>query len=70
MALSNQTIQNLASAIAPEVIDYIEKSEEYVEFMMEMLPQAIKEKLGPIDEQLATELEFCVMDRIYLKQSH
>jgi len=34
MALSNQTISNLASALVPEVIDYIYEDERWCEFLM------------------------------------
>jgi len=64
MTLSNKAIQSLAEVLAPEVIDYIHEDERYVEFMMEIIPDAIQDKLGPISEELMNELPMCVMDRI------
>jgi len=45
MALSNQTISNLASALVPEVIDYIYEDERWCEFLHEIVPDALKDKL-------------------------
>jgi len=68
MALSEQTISNLASALVPEVIDYIYEDQRWCEFMHEVIPDALKDKLGKIDEDLKFELAMCIMDRISLKK--
>jgi hypothetical protein len=67
MALSEQTISNLASALVPEVIDYIYEDQRWCEFMHEVIPDALQDKLGEIDEDLKFELALCIMDRIGLK---
>lgn len=64
MALSNKTIQNLASALKQEVIDYIHDDERYVMFMQEVIIDAISEKLGEIEDDTLYELSFAVMDEI------
>jgi hypothetical protein len=68
MALSHQTINKLASALVPEVIDYIYQDERWCEFMHEVIPDALQEQLGEIDEELKFELAICIMDRICFKQ--
>jgi hypothetical protein len=68
MALSEQTISNLASALVPEVIDYIYEDQRWCEFMHEVIPDALQDKLGEIDEDLKFELAMCIMDRISLKK--
>jgi len=68
MALSNQTISNLASALVPEVIDYIYEDQRWCEFMHEVVPDALKDKLGEIDEDLKFDLAMCIMDRICFKK--
>jgi hypothetical protein len=68
MALSPQTVSNLASALVPEVIDYIYEDERWCEFMHEVVPDALQYKLGQIDEDLKFELAMCIMDRICFKQ--
>ena len=68
MTLSCKTINNLASALVPEVIDYIYQDERWCEFMQEVIPDALQDKLGEVDEDLKFDLAMCIMDRITLKQ--
>ena len=68
MALSEQTISNLASALVPEVVDYIYEDMRWCEFLHEIVPDALQDKLGNIDEALKFELAMCIMDRISLKK--
>lgn len=68
MALSSKTISNLADALVPEVIDYIYLDERWCEFMQQVVPDALKDKLGEIDEDLQFDLAMCIMDRICLKK--
>jgi hypothetical protein len=68
MALSNQTISNLASSLVPEVIDYIYQDQRWCEFMHEIVPDALQDKLGKIDDDLKFDLALCIMDRICLKK--
>ena len=68
MALSDQTINNLASALTSEVIDYIYQDDRWCDFMQEIIPDALDDKLGPIDENLKYELAMCIMDRICFKK--
>ena len=64
MALSSKTIQSLCKVITPEVIEEIFSSDAYVEFMMNSIPNAIQEKMGPLDDELLGELSFMVFDNI------
>jgi len=68
MALSNKTVNALASALAQEVIDYIHEDERYAEFMVEVIPDAITDKIGNIDDDLRIELVFCIMDKICFRK--
>jgi hypothetical protein len=70
MALSNKTIQNLSAALTPEVIDYIFQDERWVDFLHEIIPDAIECKIGGIDEDLKFELSLCIMDKICLKSAN
>jgi hypothetical protein len=65
MTLSNQTYNKLASALAPEVIDYIHKDERYVLFLQEIIPDAVVDKMGKIDDEVLFELSMCIMDKIF-----
>jgi hypothetical protein len=64
MALSNKTIQKLSNALTSEVVEYIENDERYAEFLMEVIPDAVSEKLGSHDAELITELSMCIMENI------
>jgi hypothetical protein len=67
MSLSNATFNKLADALKSEVVSYIVQDERYVEFLMDMIPDAIQEKLGPMDDTVLYELSMCVMEKIELK---
>ena len=41
MALSNQTVQSLSDALAPEVVEYILNDERWVKFLHEVVHDAI-----------------------------
>ena len=66
MSLSNATFNKLADALKSEVVSYILQDERYVEFLMDMIPDAIQEKLGPMDDIVLYELSLCVMEKIEL----
>ena len=67
MALSNKTIQNLAIALTPEVINYIYSDERYADFMLQMITEAVKNQLKSEDCMLVGEISCCVMDNITFK---
>jgi hypothetical protein len=69
MALSEKTISKLSDALVPEVIDYIYEDTRWVEFLHEIVPDAVTSKIGGLDEELLFELSMVIMDRIILKQS-
>jgi hypothetical protein len=67
MTLSNATFNKLADALKSEVVNYILQDESYVEFLMEIIPSAIQEKLGPMDDIVLYELSLCVMEKLELR---
>lgn len=67
MALSNKTIQNLAIALTPEIINYIYADEGWVNYMMEVIPEAVATKLKTEDYDLVAEIAMAVLDNITLK---
>lgn len=62
--LNNNTISKLAKALTPEVIDYITESDEFVQFLHTLVPEAIDKKLGKLDEDLSFELGLSVIENI------
>ena len=69
MALSTKSIQDIASALVPDVIKYIDEDSRYVDFMQEVIPDAIQSYLGNVDEDLKFELSMCIMDKISFYKS-
>lgn len=67
MALSNETYNKLAEALVPEVVEYMFEDSRWVDFMHEMIPEAIKHNMGEIDPDVLYELSLCVMDKIAFK---
>ena len=67
MALSNKTIQNLAIALTPDVIDDIFMDERWVDLMMEVVPEIVAKNLQTEDCCLVVELSQCIMDNIEMR---
>ena len=67
MALSNKTIQNLAIALTPEIINYIYADDGWVNYMMEVIPEAVATQLKTEDYDLVAEIAMAVLDNIVLK---
>jgi hypothetical protein len=70
MTLTTKSIQEIASALVPDVIKYIEEDSRYVDFMQEVVPDAIQFYLGSVDEDLKFELSLCIMDKILFRKSN
>jgi hypothetical protein len=67
MALSEKTIQNLAIALTPEIINYIYADEGWMNYMMEVIPEAVATQLKTEDYDLVAEIAMAVLDNITLK---
>lgn len=69
MTLSSKSVNDIADALTPEVINSIQENEDWVDFMMETIPDILEEKLGKIQMDVMMDLTMCIMDRITLRQS-
>lgn len=69
MNLSHKAFLDLSKALAPEVVSFIEKDERYAQFMMSIIPEAIKHYMGEMDSELSFELSCHIMDSIYLDRA-
>jgi hypothetical protein len=67
MSLSAKTVKNLAIALTPEVIAYIYEDQRWCDLLHEIIPDAVQDKLGNVDEDLKFELSLCIMDKIILR---
>jgi hypothetical protein len=63
--LSESTVRKLADVLTPEAVKYIQESEKYAEFMMNMFSEFISQQMGEMDGILKDEIRFLLMDRIY-----
>lgn len=64
MGLSNNTYDNLADVMKTEVLDYIRKDCRYKEFMIQIISDAIKDKLGKMNDEVLLKLSVCVMNKL------
>lgn len=67
MALSNKTMNRLADAMAPEVVNYILEDDRWTEFIVELISDAIVAKLGILEGDLHGELAYSISERLLLK---
>lgn len=67
MTLSNETKIKLAHALVPEVIRYLETNDNYVQLMQnQLIPEAISNVLGDVDEDLKYELALIIFNKTYI----
>jgi hypothetical protein len=66
MALSTSTIQRLADALCDDVAQHITEDKRFFDLMVELIPDAIHDKLGDVEHQVASELSMCISERIRL----
>jgi len=66
MALSNSTIQRLADALSDDVAQFIAEDERFFDLMVELIPDAICDKLGDVDDMVLAELSMCISGQIRL----
>ena len=67
MALSENTISKLCDALIQDVVEYISDDERFFDLMADLIPDAINDKLGQVDEELVAELSICISQRLILK---
>jgi hypothetical protein len=67
MTLSTQTLNNLASALKPDVMEYVLSDHRLADVMIDILCDAIKEKLGPVDNEVLIELSCIIFEHIEIK---
>ena len=66
-ALSEITLQRLADKLVDDIIEYIQEDCRYVEFFKSIVGDAIRRKLGDLDDETVNELGRYIFDRVALK---
>lgn len=67
MSLSHSSSNKIADALAPEVAEYIFNSDEWIEFLVEQISNAVVDKLGELDGDLHGNLCYAISERLILK---
>ena len=68
-ALSETTLQRLADKLVDDIVEYIQEDCRYVEFFKSIVGDAIRRKLGDLDDDTIDELGRDIFDRVAV-QSH
>ena len=66
MALSENTIQRLAEALADDVASYIADDERFFDLIVELIPEAVQDKLGNVDDTVLAELSMSLSGQLRL----
>ena len=66
MALSDSTIQRLADALSDDVAQFITEDDRFFDLMVELIPDAIRDKLGDVDDMVLAELSMCISGQLRL----
>lgn len=66
MTLSNNTIIKLADALSADVLNYISNDSRFFDLMVELIPDAICDKLGDVEGTVLFDLSMYISERIRL----
>lgn len=66
MTFSSKTIDALAKAIAPEILESVSNDSQFSEFMFDALHEVVQKRLGLIDEDVLSELTCAIFTRTCL----
>ena len=66
MPLSRDSYQNLSAALAQDVAEYIGEDDEWKEFLLGIVPKAIRHHLGDVNENVLFELTQEIAQRIVI----
>jgi hypothetical protein len=66
MALSESTTQRLAEALSDDVAQFITEDERFFDLMVELIPEAITDKLGNVDDTVLAELSMYISGQLRL----
>lgn len=69
MALSHKAFVNLSHAIADDVAEYITEDRRFFDMLMQVIPDAITDKLGDIDDTLLAEMSYYIAENLKVAKS-
>lgn len=64
MSLSHETFVRLSQVLADDVADYISNDDRFFEMLLHVIPDAITDKLGDIDNTLLAEMSCYIAENL------
>ena len=64
MFLSHETFVRLSQVLADDVAEYITEDHRFFEMMLHVIPDAITDKLGDIDNTLLAEMSCYIAENL------
>lgn len=64
--ISSKSLNKIAAALAPEVVEYIYNDERWDDFLIEIISDAVVNKMGQLDCELHGELCCAISEHIGL----
>lgn len=64
--ISSKSLNKIAAALTPEVVEYIYNDERWTEFLIEMISDAVVDKMEQLDCDLHGELCYAISEHIGL----
>lgn len=64
--ISSKSLIKIAAALAPEVVEYIYNDERWNDFLIEIVSDAVVDKMGQLDCELHGELCCAISEQIGL----
>lgn len=64
--ISSKSLNKIAAALAPEVVEYIYNDERWYDFLIEIVSDAVVDKMGQLDYELHGELCCAISEQIGL----
>ena len=64
--ISSKSLNKIAAALAPEVVEYIYNDERWDDFLIEIISDAVVNKMGQLDCELHGELCCAISEQIGL----
>lgn len=66
MPLSRNSYENLGAALAQEVADYIGEDDSWREYLLNIVPKAIRHQLGNLNEDVLFDLTQEIAQRMII----
>jgi hypothetical protein len=66
--ISAKSLNKIAAALVPEVVEYIYNDDRWFDFLVEIVSDAVADKMGKLDCELHSELCYAISEHISLSK--